>query len=179
MQVRHLSGGMKRRLMIARALIHSPKVLILDEPTAGVDVELRSSMWAFLQKENKNGLTIILTTHYLEEAEKLCNKIAIINHGKLAVNNNMKTLLTSLEDEVLLLRLTEPCEHLPEMPYQMVLRDNDIIEVTLKKSDDLTDVLSQLKTHQISVSRITPQRSQLEHVFVNLLDKLSGEQHVN
>lgn len=177
-QVRRLSGGMKRRLMIARALIHEPKLLILDEPTAGVDVELRASMWEFLQAENKKGLTIVLTTHYLEEAEKLCNKIAIINHGKLVIDTEMKRLLTRLDDEVLLLHLTSPCSSLPDTRYKMRLRDADVLEVTLKKCDDLTHVLAALSAQGVEVSRIIPARSQLEHVFVNLLDKFSGESDV-
>lgn len=177
-QVRHLSGGMKRRLMIARALVHDPKLLILDEPTAGVDVELRQSMWEFLQAENRKGLTIILTTHYLEEAEKLCNKIAIIHQGKLVVDNNMKTLLKSLDNEVVLLQLKEPCEQLPATAMALTLLDKETLQVTLKKEDDLTTLLTLLSAHHITVNRITPARSQLEHVFVGLLDKLPGGQHV-
>ena len=175
-QVRHLSGGMKRRLMIARALIHQPKVLLLDEPTAGVDVELRQSMWEFLQKENHNGLSIILTTHYLEEAEKLCNKIAIIHHGNIVINDSMKTVLKNLDNEAVLLQLKWPCEKLPDVGVKLVLRDKDMIEATLKKEDDLTELLSKLKSNDIVVSRIMPVRSQLEHVFVSLLE---GDQHAN
>lgn len=175
-KVRHLSGGMKRRLMIARALVHNPQVLILDEPTAGVDVELRQSMWEFLQEENRKGLTIILTTHYLEEAEKLCNKIAIIHHGKIVVNDSMKAVLNNLDNEVVLLQLKQPCEHLPDVGVKLLLRDKDRIEAVLKKENDLTDLLVQLKSHNIIVTRVTPARSQLEHVFVSLLE--SGDQHV-
>lgn len=178
-KVRQLSGGMKRRLMIARALVHNPKVLILDEPTAGVDVELRNATWEFLQQENRQGLTIILTTHYLEEAEKLCNKIAIINHGKIVVNDHMKTILKNLDNEVVLLKLQNPCEHLPDVGVKLSLYDKDIIEATLKKEHDLTELLLALKQHQIIVSRVMPVRSQLEHVFVGLLDKLGGDRYAS
>jgi len=174
-QVRFLSGGMKRRLMIARALIHEPKLLILDEPTAGVDVELRNSMWEFLQGENKKGLTIILTTHYLEEAERLCNKIAIINHGQVVVNKNMKSLLKSLDEETLLLQLDKPLSALPDIGLAMQLQEEDMIKLTLHKDEDLSAVIAQLAQHDIKVHRVTSERSALENVFVNLIDKISGE----
>ncbi len=111
----HLSGGMKRRLMIARALVHQPKMLILDEPTAGVDIEIRRSMWKFLIELNENGITIILTTHYLEEAENLCRNIAIINHGKIVTNTSMSAILRQLNKEHFILYLESPFEKLPSL----------------------------------------------------------------
>src|SRR5690606_28849469 len=140
-QSRTLSGGYKRRLMIARALVHEPRILILDEPTAGVDVELRRSMWNFLLEINRNGTTIVLTTHYLEEAENLCRQIAIIDHGQIIENTTMKRLLGKLHTETFVLDLDAPCTALPECPpFVMRLVDPTTIEVDLDKSQDLNTV---------------------------------------
>ena len=141
---RNLSGGMKRRLMIARALIHEPKLLILDEPTAGVDIELRRSMWNFLKEINGNGTTIILTTHYLEEAENLCRNIAIIDHGKIIENTSMKSLLKMLDRETFVLDLSNEIDACPEIEgYSISLKDQNQIEVEIPKSESLNELFSE------------------------------------
>ena len=137
---RELSGGMKRRLMIARALMHEPKLLILDEPTAGVDIELRRSMWEFLTKLNKQGVTIILTTHYLEEAESLCRNIGIINKGELVINTSMKELIGRLENETFILDVNSTA-HLPETKdYKLTIIDERTVELELAKAHSLNNV---------------------------------------
>ena len=134
-----LSGGMKRRLMIARALVHQPKLLILDEPTAGVDIEIRRSMWEFLQSINQQGITIILTTHYLEEAEYLCKNIAIIDRGRIIENTTMKHLLATLNMETFVFDLKKPLVELPKSPFSMRLLDNITLEVEVAKKQSLNN----------------------------------------
>lgn len=166
---RNLSGGMKRRMMIARALIHEPKVLILDEPTAGVDIEIRRSMWKFMKEINAQGVTIILTTHYLEEAENLCRNIAIIDHGNIIENSSMNAFLGKLETESFILYLTAPINGLPDIKdYQLSLVDSMTIEAVLPKSQDVSALFDALKEEGISVSRLRNKANRLEELFIQL-----------
>ncbi len=169
---RNLSGGMKRRVMIARALIHKPKILILDEPTAGVDIELRRSMWEFLQDTNAQGTTIILTTHYLEEAEHLCRNIAIIDHGEIIKNTSMKELLSQLQEEMFIFDI-EPSDlsgfSLPGYPSKVV--DNNRIEVTIQKQQCLNAVFRLFDDKGIRVLSMRNKASRLEELFVKLVEK--------
>ena len=168
---RNLSGGMKRRLLIARAMVHQPKLLILDEPTAGVDTELRRSMWDYLKQINQEGTTIILTTHYLEEAEQLCNKIAIIDHGKLVKNTDKKTLLAQLNVETMVLDLTRPIEHLPNLsPYHARLIDPMTIEIDICKEQAVNDAFHLLSSHDIDVTSFRNKSNRLEELFLALVD---------
>ncbi|MEC6815729.1 ABC transporter ATP-binding protein [Photobacterium toruni] len=170
-RARNLSGGMKRRLMIARALMHEPKLLILDEPTAGVDIELRRSMWTFLQRINREGVTIILTTHYLEEAEMLCRNIGIINHGELVEHTSMKALLSQIESETFILDI----DAVTDVPTLTVgecrLIDSSTLEVDLKKGDDLNRIFSALTAQGIVVRSMRNKSNRLEELFVNLVNK--------
>ncbi|MDX7997853.1 ABC transporter ATP-binding protein [Xenorhabdus sp. Reich] len=170
-----LSGGMKRRLMIARALMHQPKLLILDEPTAGVDIELRRSMWDFLRELNAQGTTIILTTHYLEEAEMLCRNIGIIQHGDLVENTSMKDLLSQLECETFLLDLT-PEGSVPIVDgYDYRLIDSATLEVDVKRGQGLNDIFSQLSTQGIQISSMRNKANRLEELFVDLTHNNQGD----
>jgi len=166
---RNLSGGMKRRLMIARALMHEPKMLILDEPTAGVDIEIRRGMWSFLQELNEQGITIILTTHYLEEAETLCRNIAIIDGGQIVEDTSMKALLAQLDIEtfVLDLALHDKNITLDNIEYRVV--DDHTLEVDLSKSQSLNQVFTQLSQQDISVLSMKNKSNRLEALFVNLI----------
>lgn len=167
---RMLSGGMKRRLMIARALIHKPKVLILDEPTAGVDIELRRSMWAFMQELNEQGTTIILTTHYLEEAEQLCKNIAIINNGDIVINTSVKALLSQLKTETFILDVEGDLINIPHLPdYQLESIADERIEVTVTKGQSLNAVFSALIAADIEVRSMRTKANRLEELFVNLV----------
>lgn len=168
---RFLSGGMKRRLMIARALIHEPRLLILDEPTAGVDIELRRSMWEFMVALNEAGTTIILTTHYLEEAEQLCSKIAIINQGEIVENTGMKDLLKQLEREVFVLDLEESYSELPVIEgYDCERVDEHSIEVTVDKHQSLNGLFEQLNRHGMHISSMRNKVNRLEELFVSRLE---------
>lgn len=167
---RDLSGGMKRRLMIARALVHEPKLLILDEPTAGVDIELRRSMWDFLYKLNEAGTTIILTTHYLEEAEHLCRNIAIINRGKIIENTSMKDLLGKIHAEVFVLDLKQPLLAAPTGgDFQFHLSDETTLEVMVYSEQSMNDVFRFLSDNSIQVSSMRGKANRLEELFVNLV----------
>lgn len=169
-----LSGGMKRRLMIVRALMHQPKLLILDEPTAGVDIELRRSMWEFLKALNVQGTTIILTTHYLEEAEMLCRNIGIIQHGELVENTSMKDLLSQLERETFLLDLT-PSGVMPVVEgYDYRLVDAVTLEVDVKRGRGLNDLFSQLSMQGIQISSMRNKANRLEELFVGLTNNNQG-----
>lgn len=166
---RSLSGGMKRRLMIARALMHQPEVLILDEPTAGVDIELRRSMWEFMEELNANGTTIILTTHYLEEAEALCKNIAIINHGELIVNTKTKALLAQLKAESFILYPEQKLIDLPQLAnIELSWGDDDTIEVTLTEDQLLSDVLQQLNNQGVRIRSMRNKANRLEELFLRL-----------
>lgn len=169
---RLLSGGMKRRLMIARALIHEPKLLILDEPTAGVDIELRRSMWEFLVELNRQGTTIILTTHYLEEAENLCRNIAIINHGEIVQNCSIKALLNQLDKETFVLDVKQPLIKEPEIGgYNLRLVDEFSLEVDVSTSQNLNDVFAGLDSQGIQVGSMRTKANRLEEMFVHLVAK--------
>ena len=168
---RELSGGMKRRLMIARALVHEPKLLILDEPTAGVDIEIRRSMWNFMRETNAQGTTIILTTHYLEEAENLCKNIAIINNGLMVEHTAMNTLLTRLHAETFLLNLQEPLQTLPTIEgYKLTLIDRDTISVEISRDQTINHLFNQLDKHNIRVLSLRNKTNRLEEVFVNMME---------
>ncbi|HHQ4913272.1 ABC transporter ATP-binding protein [Aeromonas veronii] len=171
MPARTLSGGMKRRLMIARALMHEPKLLILDEPTAGVDIEIRRSMWTFLKDLNEQGVTIILTTHYLEEAEMLCRNIGIIDKGRLIENTSMKNLLGKLGRETFLLDLA-PGSAVPEVPeFNGRMPDERTLEVDLDKSQSLNSLFAQLSNQQVQVVSMRNKANRLEELFVNLVEE--------
>ncbi len=169
---RMLSGGMKRRLMIARALIHQPKLLILDEPTAGVDIEMRRSMYDFLREINAAGTTIILTTHYLEEAEALCRNMAIINHGKIVTNTSIRELLRDLTKESFVLDCLAP---LPELisvtDFNVIKRDEHTIEVQIEKGQDLAQAFDGLREQGVKVLSMRNESNRLEQVFVNVLEQ--------
>jgi ABC-2 type transport system ATP-binding protein len=168
---RALSGGMKRRLMIARALMHEPKLLILDEPTAGVDIEIRRSMWDFLREINGQGTTIILTTHYLEEAENLCRNIAIIDKGEVILRDRMANLLRRLQTESFLLTLRNPVATLPAMPgYAVKLIDDHTLEVETSKEQSLNDIFAQLATQGIDVISMRNKVNRLEEMFMRLVE---------
>jgi ABC-2 type transport system ATP-binding protein len=171
-QARVLSGGMKRRLLIARALVHEPKLLILDEPTAGVDIELRRSTWEFLQEINRQGTTIILTTHYLEEAENLCRNIAMIDKGEIVVNTSMKKLLQTLHQEIFILDTFEHMQLAPQLAgFNVHLVDETTLEVGLERTQSLNDVFTQLTAHNIRIKSMRNKSNRLEQLFVSLLQK--------
>ncbi|MBS7325121.1 MAG: ABC transporter ATP-binding protein [Thiopseudomonas sp.] len=176
-QSRMLSGGMKRRLMIARALMHRPRLLILDEPTAGVDIEMRRSMWEYLTQLNAEGTTIILTTHYLEEAEQLCRNIAIIDHGQIVENTSMRALLTTLQVETFILDLTRTLDRLPDLQgYEFSQIDECTLEVRVDKAVGLTSLFAQLHGQGIEVVSMRNKANRLEELFVSLVEKnLQGE----
>lgn len=169
---RMLSGGMKRRLMIARALIHKPKVLILDEPTAGVDIEIRRSMWAFLQQLNAQGLTIILTTHYLEEAEAMCKRVAIIANGEIIANTSTKALLKQASKAHFVVDVEGTLDHTPKvegMRTEWVDEHSFYVEVTKEKP--LNYLFEQLSKHGIQVASLRPESNRLESMFVDLVQE--------
>ncbi|SEI52554.1 ABC-2 type transport system ATP-binding protein [Azotobacter beijerinckii] len=169
---RMLSGGMKRRLMIARALVHQPRLLILDEPTAGVDIELRRSMWSFLSELNRQGITIILTTHYLEEAEQLCRHIGIIDHGRIVEHTSMRELLKTLHVETFLIDLKEPQLVEPQLAgYPSRLVDDHTLEVQVEKSRGMTALFSQLEQQGIEVLSLRNKTNRLEELFVSLVER--------
>jgi len=168
---RTLSGGMKRRLMIARALVNNPKLLILDEPTAGVDIEIRRSMWKFLREINAAGTTIILTTHYLEEAESLCRNIAIIDKGELIENTSTRQLLNSLKVETFVLDLESPLAELPELnTHKLQLVDEQTIEADICRDDSINTLFTELNEHGIKVLSMRNKTNRLEELFMNLVE---------
>ena len=171
---RELSGGMKRRLMIARALMHEPKLLILDEPTAGVDIELRRSMWDFLRGINKAGVTIILTTHYLEEAEMLCRNIAIIDKGRIIENTSMKTLLNKLTIETFIFDLDRKPTDLQLNDISWRQLDDHSIEIDVTKSQGLNPIFSQLINQKVNVLSMRNKANRLEELFVTLVEHGRG-----
>ncbi|NVK42334.1 MAG: ABC transporter ATP-binding protein [Oceanospirillaceae bacterium] len=169
---RMLSGGMKRRLMIARALVHEPQVLILDEPTAGVDIELRRSMWSFLREINAAGTTIILTTHYLEEAESLCRNIAIIDHGRIIQNTSVRELLQQLNTETFILDIDPPQGAVPSLNgYPAKLDDDHTLVVEVEKNQGLSRLFQELAEQRIEVRSMRNKANRLEELFVSLVDK--------
>jgi len=168
---RNLSGGMKRRLMIARAMVNEPRLLILDEPTAGVDIEIRRSMWDFISGINRDGTTVILTTHYLEEAESLCRNIAIIDHGKIIRNTDMKSLLATLDVETFILDLREPLEQCPRVEgMEITIRDERTLEASLPREKSLNRLFSELERQGIHVLSMRNKANRLEELFLRLVD---------
>ncbi|MDX2350236.1 MAG: ABC transporter ATP-binding protein [Porticoccus sp.] len=175
---RTLSGGMKRRLMIARALVHEPKLLILDEPTAGVDIEIRRSMWQFLKEINENGTTIILTTHYLEEAENLCRNVAIIDRGLIVQNSSTKALLRKLSKEVFILDAQEELTELPQMGgYKGQLIDSHSFEVEIEKHQSINELFASLSEQGIHVVSMRNKTNRLEELFVSLVASHNTSTH--
>ena len=173
---RTLSGGMKRRLMIARALMHEPKLLILDEPTAGVDIENRRSMWEFLRNINQQGTTIILTTHYLEEAENLCRNIAIIDGGRIIEEDTMANVLRKLQTEVFVFNLRKSRTDAPHMAgFTPILADDHTLEIEVSKSQTLNDIFTQLSTQGIEVTSMRNKVNRLEELFIRLVDSGAKE----
>ena len=172
---RSLSGGMKRRLMIARALVNEPRLLILDEPSAGVDIEIRRSMWEYLQEINAAGTTIILTTHYLEEAESLCRHIGIIDDGRIIENAKMSTVLRKLQREVLILNLADDLSEAPDLDgFKTRLRDDCEIEVEKGPDHDINDLFKQLDVHGIRVLSMRNKANRLEELFLRLVNSKTG-----
>lgn len=172
MPSRSLSGGMKRRLMIARALIHEPKLLVLDEPTAGVDIELRRSMWSFLEDINRQGTTIILTTHYLEEAERLCRNVAIIDKGKIVKNTSVKDLIKQLNKETFILDLNKEINDIEPLDgYPLTLVDSTTIEVALDKSKSLNQLFDHLTAHGLEIISMRNKANRLEELFIDMVEK--------
>ncbi|MBD63152.1 MAG: ABC transporter [Gammaproteobacteria bacterium] len=171
-QARTLSGGFKRRLMIAKALIHEPKLLILDEPTAGVDIELRREMWDFLKEINLSGTTIILTTHYLEEAEQLCKNIAIIDHGELIENTSMKNLLSQLDVQGFLLDIDQSLDSPPSIPnFKITLKDPSTLTVEIKKEQTINNLFDRLTEKNIRVLSMRNESNRLEEMFIEMVKK--------
>ena len=169
-QSRDLSGGMKRRLMIARALVHEPRLLILDEPTAGVDIEIRHTMWQFLKEINQAGTTIILTTHYLEEAENLCRNIAIIDHGRIVENTNMRQLLSRMDTHTLVLDLAQPLSAAPTLTgFVARLMDDHTLEVEVTRETSINHLFAALSTLNISVVSLRNKTNRLEELFIRLV----------
>jgi ABC-2 type transport system ATP-binding protein len=169
-RARELSGGMKRRLMIARALVHEPRLLVLDEPTAGVDIEMRRSMWEFLQELNQSGTTIILTTHYLEEAESLCRNIAIIDQGAIVHNSSMRSLLAQLHTEMFLLDVRSPLPadiEIPGFPCRVI--DETTLEVAVDRDQGINPLFAALNGKGIEVASMRNKSNRLEEMFVSLL----------
>ncbi len=172
---RTLSGGMKRRLMIARAMVHEPRLLILDEPTAGVDIEIRRSMWEFIEKINCAGTTVILTTHYLEEAENLCRNIAIIDQGRIIENTTVKALLGKLDIETFVLDLGAPITQAPRVEgMEISLRDATTLVASLPKSSSLNALFAQLELDGIQVRSMRNKVNRLEELFLRLVEKKEG-----
>jgi ABC-2 type transport system ATP-binding protein len=168
---RTLSGGMKRRLMIARAMVNEPKLLILDEPTAGVDIEIRRSMWKFISAINRAGITVILTTHYLEEAEQLCRNVAIIDKGGIIENTTTKRLIAQLDVETFVLDAAAPVQELPAIAGVKLTRvDEHQVEVEMSRKHDLTSVFAELARHGIVVTSMRNKSNRLEELFVRLVE---------
>jgi ABC-2 type transport system ATP-binding protein len=168
---RTLSGGMKRRLMIARAMVNEPRLLILDEPTAGVDIEIRRSMWKFIQGINAAGTTVILTTHYLEEAEQLCRNIAIIDHGQIIENTSMKRLLSKLDVETFVLDINSVGDDLPSVEGVKLTRvDEHTLEAEMSRAHDLNSLFAALSARGITVTSMRNKANRLEELFVRLIE---------
>ncbi len=174
---RELSGGMKRRLMIARALVHRPQLLILDEPTAGVDIEIRRSMWEFLTRINREGTTLILTTHYLEEAEALCEKVAFINHGRIVERGLVRDLIDKLEVETFVLNTRQPLREPPPLggEYPTRLIDAHTLEVAISRAHSVNTLFERLSSLGIQVSSMRNKANRLEELFLRLMDGSRNE----
>tara|TARA_B100001059_G_scaffold43784_1_gene36103 strand:- start:4059 stop:4985 length:927 start_codon:yes stop_codon:yes gene_type:complete len=175
---RSLSGGMKRRLMIARALIHQPKLLILDEPTAGVDIEIRRSMWKFLQSINNNGTTIILTTHYLEEAESLCRNVAIIDDGKIIQDTSMNSLLRQLKQETFILSVENELTTNPKLgDFECNLLDSQNLEVIIDSNHGINELFELLNSQDIKINSMRNKSNRLEELFLKVVDNKKKHSH--
>ena len=173
---RTLSGGMKRRLMIARALVHEPRLLMLDEPTAGVDIEIRRSMWELMREINDLGMTIILTTHYLEEAESLCRNIAIIDEGRIIENDTMASVVSKLQREIFVLTLQESVNEAPRLDgYKVRLRNEHEIEVEVSNEQDLNALFGTLSANGLHVSSMRTKSNRLEELFMGLVERKTKE----
>ena len=169
--VRHLSGGMKRRLMIARALVHRPNLLILDEPTAGVDIEIRHSIWKFLRTTNQDGTTIILTTHYLEEAEQLCKNVAIIHNGTIIENTSIKKLLQTIKHQTFLFNTVDSFDNLPNLePLQVMLIDHNTFEIRIDTKETLNEVFAILTKNNVRIHSMRNKTNRLEELFLDLIN---------
>ncbi len=167
---RELSGGMKRRLMIARAMVHHPKLLILDEPTAGVDLQIRHNLWRYLRQINEQGTTIILTTHYLEEAEQMCRNVGIISHGRIRANTSIRELLDQLDSEHFVLYLKSPVSTCPAIDgYSLLCTDDRTLEVTVSKQTDLNHLFAELNTRGIEVLSMKSKTNRLERLFLQIV----------
>jgi ABC-2 type transport system ATP-binding protein len=173
---RRLSGGMKRRVMIARAMVHAPKLLILDEPTAGVDIEIRRSMWEMMKDVNAQGTTIILTTHYLEEAESLCRNIAIIDSGKIIENSDMASLLTRLHVDYFILDLAKPVKKIILNGYEVKQISEKVLEIGVLKERNLNDLFVQLSAANIEIISMKNKSNRLEQLFINLIDNKNARE---
>ena len=177
---RSLSGGMKRRLMIARALIHQPKLLILDEPTAGVDIEIRRSMWKFLQSINNNGTTIILTTHYLEEAESLCRNVAIIDDGKIIQDTSMNSLLRQLKQETFILSVENELTTKPKLGgFECNLLDSQNLEVIIDSNHGINELFELLNSQDIKINSMRNKSNRLEELFLKVVDNKKKHSHLD
>lgn len=175
---RSLSGGMKRRLMIARALIHQPKLLILDEPTAGVDIEIRRSMWKFLRSINNNGTTIILTTHYLEEAESLCRNVAIIDDGKIIQDTSMNSLLRQLKQETFILSVENELTTKPKLgDFECNLLDSQNLEVIIDSNHGINELFELLNSQNIKINSMRNKSNRLEELFLKVVDNKKKHSH--
>ena len=175
---RSLSGGMKRRLMIARALIHQPKLLILDEPTAGVDIEIRRSMWKFLRSINNNGTTIILTTHYLEEAESLCRNVAIIDDGKIIQDTSMNSLLRQLKQETFILSVENELTTKPKLgDFECNLLDSQNLEVIIDSNHGINELFELLNSQNIKINSMRNKSNRLEELFLKVVDNKNKHSH--
>ena len=172
-QARNLSGGMKRRLMVAKALINNPDLLILDEPTAGVDIELRRSLWDFLIEINNNGTTIILTTHYLEEAEKLCKNISIIDKGEIVKTSSMQSLLRELDTEIFIFDLKDEIDSksISNSPFEIKILDTYQISVEINKSQSLNEIFGYLNENNLNILSMRNETNRLEELFLDLTEK--------
>ena len=175
-QARTLSGGLKRRLMIARALVHEPKLLILDEPTAGVDIETRREMWEFIKDLNKKGTTIILTTHYLEEAENLCRNIAIIDKGRIIENTSMKNFLSKMDKDTLVFEVEKKIGKIPQLEnHKIKIIDETTIEIEILKKQNLNKLFDYFKKNKIQILGMRRKTARLEELFLNLVKKNKNE----
>ena len=174
---RTLSGGMKRRLLVAKAMVHSPPILVLDEPTAGVDVELRRQLWDYVRSLNKKGVTVVLTTHYLEEAEQLCDRIAIINHGKVIANEPTRDLVAKAQEKAVVVTIDRDLEHVPESKFfdNIVLLDERTLEITYRKDKvNAGEVLGALAADGIGIVDVSTRDPALEDVFLSLVSDHNG-----
>ena len=170
-QARKLSGGMRRRLLIAKALVHSPKVLVLDEPTAGVDVELRTQLWEYVKQLNKQGTTIVLTTHYLEEAQELCDEIAVINHGKIIANDSKKNLMKTIDRKKLIITANQLIKEIPEQmsKYNCQITDDGRLEVNYRTAKvSIDEILKSFAKTKLSINDLSTEEADLEEIFRHL-----------